>query len=72
MTLISEETHRVFNDAFFRFGEECLYKEYVLDRQPKSKQNVEDLLKIGEIAGLPGVIGAVDCKHIYLFNCSAE
>ena len=64
---LSSETNRVFFNKFIEYGDNKLYKRYVLG--PASKIN---LLTHGEIyatAGFNGCLGSTDGSHVAMLNC---
>ena len=66
-SFISAEVHRNFFQSFLEYGNNVLYKKYVID--PGSKDDVSIFEKIFALAGFNGCIGSTDGTHVGMLQC---
>ena len=69
LTNVSEETHRVFfHNKFCAWGDR-VFPQHV--HQPKTEEEIKNVLALYERIGLPGCGGSVDCVHLVWDKCMA-
>jgi len=68
-TLIDEDTHHSFFRAFTTLFATQEYKKWV--KPPSTEDEINDVMALYTIIGLPGCVGSVDCVHIPWGMCPA-
>lgn len=62
MSGIDGETHRQFFHEFCHKFTHRFWDDYV--HPPQTEQEIEEVLQIYSVNGLPGTVGSVDCVHV--------
>lgn len=70
LTHLGAQTHRKFFAKFSKFGREKLYPRFVT--VPSTAAEFQEVMRDFTKAGFPGCVGAVDCTHVRLWNCSTS
>jgi hypothetical protein len=70
LTLIDQETLRVFYHRFCKLFSENVFHTYV--RGPETPAEIEKVVNVYARLGFPGAIGSVDCTHIRWDKCPAH
>ena len=65
---VSCETHRKFFHRFVAACAEKLYPKWV--RIPQSEEEVAEITRVFEMAGMPGCIGSTDATHVVMERCT--
>jgi len=66
-TAVGEETHRQFFHVFIKFGEECLYPEYVIT--PRTAVEYEKHRHEFDVRGLSGAGFSCDATNVIMWRC---